>query len=362
MGIEFTLSDRQFPASPAFVRFLAQRLATGHPEREPWPDQISEGLWHAKPELARITRECAERVMRDRIGREHVARAYALFVALLTGNLDALATFHARYRFIAVIGIPRTGGSYLTAELYRALGIAPEAVPNALAHDSFPEAGPFHLTAENNSWVATLKTTAEYLTMVEAYFAGRRPHRGKIVVPKKLTQAVYAAGLFGSTFGHGFEGILTVRHPTRACVSTYEKSGGLPPDGRFIVRSNIEAWCRRDLEHLGAAAEEICSLDYFDAYLRYWEHYHLRVATDGLVQSAHLRIAAYGARRLQILAQHYHGLYGSDSYAAEFRESRTAKSLHPDWVARAQPSIERVARAWREAGLEFPAEEIADCV
>jgi hypothetical protein len=106
--------------------------------------------------------------MRDSVGREGVARAYALLASLLSGDVACLTEFHSRFHFISVVGIPRTGGSYLTAELYRSIGLNPYRVPGAIAHDSFPEARPFELMQGSNSWIATLKTVAEYLTMLRS--------------------------------------------------------------------------------------------------------------------------------------------------------------------------------------------------
>jgi hypothetical protein len=363
MGIEFKLTDRELPASPAFVTFLAGNLARTESAPEIWPDQTSEELARMEATERELAVAAAvERVMNDPVGRQWVTQAYTLLIALLTGDLEQLTTIQSRFHFIGIIGIPRTGGSYLTAELYRSLGMDPHTVPGALAHDSFPEAGPFELTSGINSWIRTLKTIAEYLTMVEVFFAGRRPRTGKIVVPKKLTQGIYAAGMFQRVLGPMSEYVLTVRHPVAACVSTYEKSGGLPADGRLAVRSNIEQWCRRDLEYAGCSAARLASMDYFDAYLRYWEQYHLLVPTSGLARAAQLRIVGYGADTMRSLAQHYHDSHGSGLRAAAFHVSDTAKRRHPDWVERARPAIERVGGVWRASGLAFPADEIAGCV
>jgi hypothetical protein len=361
MGIEFKLSDRELPASPAFIRFLDGALSGKDPAPEVWPDQLSEQLAQGKAEEPKLVAEAADRVMRDAVGRECVARAYTLFVALLTGDTDSFATFGSRFHFISVIGVPRTGGSYLTAELYRSLGIDPYQVPGALAHDSFPEAGPFELARGFNSWTVTLKTTAEYLAMVEMFFEDRGKHLGKTVVPKKLTQGVYAAGLFGRVFGPESDCVLTIRHPAAACVSTYEKSGGLPEDGRLRVRSNIERWCRRDLQHAGWDEGQLETMDYFEAYLRYWELYHLLVATAGLSRPCKLRVVPYGAAHMQSLAQQYHDAHGSPAHPSIFQGSDRAKQRHPDWVEKARPALERVRSAWSAVGLVFPADEIARC-
>ncbi len=361
MGIEFKLSDRELPISPAFITFLAQWLHKRPFEHEIWPDQLSEALSLADEQLQRRASDAAEQVMSDATGRALVARAYSLLFALLTGDLASLQELQSRFHFISVVGIPRTGGSYVTAELYRALGMVPEQVPSALAHDSFPESGPFQLQNGTNSWVLSLKTMAEYLTMVELFFADKKQQAGKIVVPKKLTKSIYAGGFFHRLLGVGGELILTLRHPVAGCVSTYEKSGGLPATGHFAVRSNIEEWCRRDLEYTGCGAEQLQDMDYFDAYLRYWEQYHSTLATSGLSASRDLRVVAFGKSALRSVAQDYHDRYGSGLQASEFQVLDKARRLHPQWIERAQPSLDRIASLWKSVGLTFPAQELQVC-
>ncbi len=360
MGLEFKLSDRELPVSPVFVRFLAQTLRGLPFEHEIWADQRSESLTPSQIDPREVAAAAAV-VMGSPVGRERLARAYTLLFSLLTGDLAPLYELRSRFRFITCIGIPRTGGSYLTAELFRALGMVPAHVPGGLAHDSFPEAGPFQLLAGVNSWVVTLKTMAEYFTMVETYFGEHKPHNGKIVVPKKLTKAAYAGGLFHGVLGDAAEHLVTVRHPVACYVSTCDKSGGLPDDGRFAVRSNIEEWCRRDLQHIGWSCEELNRMDYFDAYLRYWEFYHMSLATTGLAANRNLRVVAFGESTLRACAQDYHDQFGSGLRPADFHVSDKARRLHPPWIARAQPTIDRVAAVWNSVGIAFPAAEISSC-
>jgi hypothetical protein len=360
VGLEFKLSDRELPVSPVFVRFLAQVLRGLPFEREIWAEQRSESLSPMELDLSGVA-AAAALVMGSASGRERLARAYTLLFSLLTGEVSPLQELQSRFHFVTFIGIPRTGGSYLTAELYRALGLLPAQVPNGLAHDSFPEAGPFQLQPGANSWMVSLKTMAEYLIMVETFFGNRKPFDGRIVVPKKLTKAVYAGGLYHRVLGEDAEHVLTVRHPVASCVSTYDKSGGIPADGRFTVRSNIEEWCRRDLQHIGCSAEELTNMDYFDAYLRYWEFYHLSLAMSGLSASRHLKVVAFGKTALESAAQGFHARYGSDLQVSEFHASDKARRRHPQWIERSRPAIDRIAAAWNSAGIVFPAEEVDLC-
>ena len=361
MGVEIRLTDRELPVSPVFIDFLAH-LLEGRPfDDGEWADQTSEKLNFGLPELQRRAEAAAPGVMNDERGRAHVGRAYGLLLALLTGDFKPIEDLQRRFHFINVIGIPRTGGSYLTAELFRALGIEPRRVPFAIAHDGFPEAGPFEIAPAANSWVRSLHTMAEYLSMVELFFGAHTAHQGRIVVPKKLTKGIYAGGFFHRILGEAVEHIVTLRHPVAACVSTYEKSGGLPADGRLLIRSNIEDWCRRDLLYTGCTAPELERMDYFDAYLRYWEQYHYYVATTGLSANRELRVVVYGKERLQALAQHFHQRFGSTLAPGQFKVNTTARERHPEWIKRAEPALQRVAGLWERVGIALPLGELAEC-
>ncbi|MBS0393164.1 MAG: hypothetical protein JSR54_00990 [Proteobacteria bacterium] len=356
MGIEFRLSDRELPASLPFVSFLEQWIAGG-PTHEVWADQTSEGLKAADPARLQRVRSDVNQLMAHAEGRLCVRRAYELLVALLIGDIESLRTWQAGHQMICVVGIPRSGGSFLTAELFRSIGLDPVAVPGTLAHDEFPEAGPFALSAGSNGWVRTMQTTAEYLAMTEFFYKSGRKIDGRVIVPKKLTQAAYAGTLFRALFGPDADFIVTVRHPVAACVSTYEKSGGLPSSRQFAVRSNIEAWCLRDV------GSEVArdSRDYFDVYLRYWELYHARLVTDGLLAAPRVTVVPFGHASCTAVARHYHERHASSLSPKTFREPPDSAGRHPEWLARAQGAIERIADLWRQAGHDLPVEQLLEC-
>jgi hypothetical protein len=360
MGVQITLTDRQLPVSPVFVDFLDHIVEERPFEPARWGDQLSEDLSGEQQEVVRRAAESAQRIIQTELGQKHVGRAYQFLVALMTGDLEPIKDLQLNFHFINVIGVPRNGGSYLTKELYRALGFDPETVPNVIAHDGFPEAGPFRFDKGLNSWVNSLQTMAEYLTMVEIYFKGRKPHSGKIVVPKKLTKGSYAGGFFHRVLGHAVENILTVRHPVASCISTYEKSGGLPADGRFKVRSTIEEWVRRDLIYTGCEPEEIESFGYFDAYLRYWEQYHYYVATTGLSANRDITILAYGRERMMEQARSFFYRFQHPQPQPEEFKVFDYAERHRDWMERADPALERVAAVWARVGLELPVEQLRE--
>ena len=359
MGVDIKLTDRELPVSPVFVDFLVQ-VVEGHGfEGARWHDQLSEDMNRDHRKVIAEAAANAAKVMQHDVGKRAVARAYQLFVALLTGDVEKIRDLQFRFHFINVIGVPRNGGSYLTMEIYRALGYDPTRVPNVVAHDGFPEAGPFRFERGVNSWVSSLQTMAEFLAMVELYFGKAKPHTGKIIVPKKLTKGTYAGGFFHRILGESVEHLLTVRHPMTSAISTYEKSGGFPEGGKFRVRGNIEEWVRRDLNYTGMTNDEVFALDYFDAYLRYWEQYHYYVATTGLSANKDIQVVAYGEQRMLDVSQAFQHRFAS-GLAPESFKVFDKRDRHPEWFAQAEPVVRRVAEVWARAGLEFPYDDVME--
>ncbi len=359
MGVDIRLTDRQLPVSPVFVDFLRHALSGESFSDAKWHDQLSEELSTEQREVIQRAAENAKLVIESEAGQQKVKRAYELMVALLTGDTNAIRDIQFRFHFINIIGVPRHGGSYLTKELYRALGYDPEKVPNVIAHDGFPEASPFRFEQGVNSWVSSLQTMAEYLTMVEMFFGAAKPHTGKIIVPKKLLKGSYAGGFFHRILGESVEHILTVRHPVSSCISTYEKSGGFPEQGKFVVRGNIEEWVRRDLEYTGMSRQEIAALDYFDAYLRYWEQYHYYVATTGLSANRNIDIVPYGRETMMSTSKGFQNRFQSGLEPEEFKVF-DKRDRHPDWFEVAEPAVKRVTEVWQRVGLEFPLDAVMD--
>lgn len=360
MGVEIKLTDNELPVSPVFIDFLLH-IVEGIPfEGAQWGDQLSEVMISDQRRIVAEAPENAKRVLGHKLGQEAIGRAYKMLLTLLTGDVDTIKDIQLKFHFVNVIGIPRNGGSYLTKELYRSMGYDPTKVPNVIAHDGFPDAGPFRFEKGVNSWVSSLQTMAEYLTMVEIYFGKNAPHSGKIVVPKKLLKGTYAGGFFHRILGQAVENILTVRHPVASCISTYEKSGGLPEDGKFAIRGNIEDWVRRDLVYTGADPDEVLKMDYFDAYLRYWEQYNYFVATTGLSANRAIRVVAYGKERMEQLVKSFYYRFGDTDPQPEPFEVFDKRDRHPEWTARAEPVVRRVSEVWATVGLAFPLEEVME--
>jgi len=359
MGVEIKLTDRDLPVSPALVDFLYRRIH-GRDMDVQWHDQLSEVLVPAETEKrVEHARDVAESVIAHPVGQKVIFRAYELFTALLTGDAAKLAAFHRRFRFILVVGCPRHGGTYLTKQLFHALGQDPTQVPNVIAHDGFPNATPFSFGAGYSSHTTMLLQTAEYLAMVEDWFGNGPAIDGKIIVPKKATKAAYQGGFFRTVFGDDAEYLITLRHPLAACISTYEKSGGLPANGLFSARSNIEVWAERDLLTGGTTQQQLQQLRYFDAYLGYWRYYHLQLAGSGLARDQQWRVVAYGRDRLMQLATDLKRRFGAAGPVEDF-QTKLKLERHPDWIGAADGALHQMEAIWTVQGLPFPKAELAE--
>ncbi len=362
MSVRITLTDAEIPPSEEFLEFIDSWLAGGEFDGSSWANYGQERPPQFGRRLSPSTlQQLGQRIACSDAGMRHLGRAYELFVALLVGDVDTIRAVQQRFRFVLVVGAPRSGGKYLTKELFRALGHVPNRVPAVLAHDGFPEAAPWRFDRSGTTWIESLHTMAEYLVMVELFFAEASRHKDHIFVPKKATKAAYAPGLFQSVLGAGAQGVITVRHPVPACISTFEAAGGLPADHRFVKRGNIERLWARDLLSAGLSDRDLADMDYFDAYLRYWEDYHVRLAMSGANITRHYRVVAYGAERFMREARRNAERFGFSAADVEKFHVQDRRDRYPEWISQAEPALRRVGEQWARVGMEFPLEEITEC-
>jgi hypothetical protein len=348
------------PVSPVFIDFIARWLDQQGFANERWPNQRSEALYNSRATMQSRAQWRLERILSNEIAQKAIEDVYQRFGEMAAGHLDEVKRIYKRHQFLAVVGIPRTGGSYLTAELFSALGYDPTAVPAAIAHDGFPDAQPMAIRRGKNTWMAMMLGMSEYLAIVELFFAAKKSV-SPLHVPKKLTKAVYAGGFFNAVLGEKAEYFITIRHPIAACISTYEKSGGLPSDGQFRARSTMEKWIKRDLICTGVSNEEFREMEYFSAYVRYWEQYYIHFALGGLTTGRQRRIVPFSQRCMGETTQLFHARFSSGRKITDFVSSVRLDSRHPQWIKRGDEALERVAAVWRLVGIPFPSDELAQC-
>ena len=359
MGVEIKLTDKEFPVSPVFVDFLHRHLENRAHEAT-WHDQLSEELIPAQAdEKQKAAVAVADRVLQDPAGQKAILRSYELLTALLTGQPEKLRPFYERYRFICVVGCPRHGGSYLTKQLFRATGMDPERVPNAIAHDGFPDAAPFQFKENYNSLTTMIQNMAEYLAMVETYFANSRVFDNRIVVPKKATKAAYHGAFFSAALGPDTEYIITLRHPLSMAQSVLDKSGGMPKGGIFNVRSAIERWALDDWMKWGVAEATVKKMSYLDVFLGYWKRYHYQIAMEAIPTMAATHLLPYGGASMTGAVKKFYSGFGTSMEPEPFKEAPK-----PDFGAQENQKgdavVQQVAAFWKSLGLTFPLDGVLE--
>lgn len=354
----------RFKPSTAFIGILAE-MNECYPDwtdgSYDWANQTVDFLASPTP-LPQFDGEIFQTPLSRRVLNDTLQVA----IALLAGNYPLVRDYLKDTRFSFVIGYPRSGGSYLTKELLRTVDLDHTRVSEALAHDGFPDLREnwynwsgdrpyFHLEQ-------AIFQVAEFLVIAHLYYQRRTQPRdgGFWLAPKKMHKMVAWAGSFKMLLGQGrADYLVTVRHPVPACISIYEKCGGLPEDGLFPMaapRSAIERWIISDLMHLGFAAEEIAKMEYIEAVLASWTHFHLRMGNSGLFlgNRDEIRIIPYGKETLEQVVRDYRERFGSADAAPEPVLIHDKARKHADWMRRGDEAVETVKRAWAALGLQFP--------
>ncbi|MCE3232910.1 MAG: hypothetical protein K0R98_1167 [Rickettsiaceae bacterium] len=357
MGLTLKLTDLELPASPAFIEFLHCSLnGVGHHAGQ-WFAQEEESLTDNAGRFDGI-QDKAKLVLANDTGKELVTCSYRFFKEILTGNLNSIKSIE-KFQFFFIVGIPRTGGTYLTKQLFRACDIDYTQVQNSLAHDGFPHLA--HLAFKNKGNVHTnsLLQLSEFLTMVEMYYGkhGKLAYNGGIVVPKKFTKAVYNFPLVQEIFGNNSHYLITLRHPLSMIRSVLDKSGGIPEDGKFAVRSAIERWAMDDWISRGKTEDEVKQMDYIEVFLGYWKRYHFQLALAGIPAMPNADIVVFGQKSMTSYSKKLFNKLGVNLEPEEFIDS-TKADFGTKYKKMAANTIKEVKNFWESLGLGFPAQEL----
>lgn len=359
MGLTLTLTDNEIPASPAFIEFLYATLKGEEHHIGEWFAQEEEGMATNDGRFENI-QEKAKEVLDSKLGKTLVVRSYRFFKEMLTGRPDTIRNI-TRFRFFFVVGIPRTGGTYLTKQLFRAGDIDYKKVQNALAHDGFPHLAYLSFKNQGNIHTNSLLQLAEFLTMVEMYYTqyGKLAYQGGVVVPKKFTKAVYNFPLIQEIFGMNSHYLVTLRHPLSMIQSVLEKSGGMPDNEQFKVRSAIERWALDDWVHWGANEQAVHQMDYVEVFLGYWKRFHYQLALAGIPRVPTTTIVPYGKEYMEKAANDLFQNFSLDLKPETFKSAKAPKFSKKD-EAKAEKVVKEMDQFWKSLGLEFPSKEIAE--
>ncbi|MDA8361483.1 MAG: hypothetical protein M0Z44_05740 [Gammaproteobacteria bacterium] len=359
----------RFQPSASFIGILAElneRYAEWTDGSYDWADQTKDFL-HAFGPLPAFD----EKLYQTPLSRRAVNDLLQMAIALLSGNYPAVRNYLKETHFAFVIGYPRSGGSYLTKELLRTIGLDHTRVSEALAHDGFPELRETWYDWAGNRPYFHLREAifqvAEFLVIANLYFRRKSTPReaGIWLIPKKMHKMVSWAGSFKMLLGQGrADYLVTVRHPLPTAISIYEKSGGFPADGRFPAqapRSAIERWILNDLMYLGFPLPDLAGMDYFEAVATSWTSFYTRMAGSGLFlgNRNEIRLVPYDKAGLEGVVADYRRRYGDPAAVPEPFHVHDKAGQHPGWQPRGDAAVEAVTGQWAALGLHFPVLSLA---
>ncbi len=359
MGLKLTLTDREIPTSPAFIEFLHTTLTGGEHYVGSWFRQEEEGM-HRDTDRYENIQEKARMVLSNPKGQQSILRSYRFFKEMLTGRPDQLRDI-TRYRFFFVIGIPRTGGTYVTKQLFRAGNIDYTKVQNALAHDGFPHLGHLSFRGQGNVHTSGLLQLAEYLTMVDVFFKehGRLAYQGGVVVPKKFTKGVYYFDLIRELFGAKSHYLVTLRHPLSMTQSVIDKAGGMPEGRKFGLRSAIERWALDDWIHWGVPDARIRTMNYVEVLTGYWKRFHYQLGISGIPRMPTTYLIPYGQQSMMDSVAHWYKEFAIPMEPEPFKAA-PVPSFEPDEERVAEQALGDVNQFWNSLGLKFPKDALAE--
>ncbi len=359
MGVNITLTDTEIPVTSSFIKFIYSTIKGEPYYTANWFRQEDESLAYDESTVKDLNAK-AHAIASDPSGSQYLLRAYRIFRELLLGKTHLLGEV-SKFRFFFVIGFPRTGGTYLTKQLFVARGVDYEGVQNALAHDGFPHLSYSTFTKKGNAYTNGLMQLAEYFTMVEVFFGKRidPSNRGSMIVPKKFTKAVYNFDLIRELFGSNAEYIITLRDPLAVCQSVLDKSGGLPPGGKFAVRGNIESWALDDWVHWGMPEKQVLQMDYAECIIGYWKRFHLQMAMAGIPKMPTACIVPYGQEHMTGYTRQLFSRFGLKRDPENFKKAEPPR-FSAEVEKQARNAVEEVASFWKSLGMEFPVDALRE--
>jgi hypothetical protein len=293
------------PTGEPFVHYLHHKFCGSELPTTDWWDQTNENL---TDERLTDTQQKYDELLQSP-GRVPLRRALTVTAAMMAGNDQPMRGLIAEKEHIFIVGAPRTGGTYLLKECLRAVGKEYKGQYGAVYHDAFPPVTSYREEPEPCRQMRAIYGFAQYFVMASL-------EDGE-VIPKKL-HTLTAESRFANKYLRNV--YITSRHPADACMSMLARGGGMPLDRRMPRdRTNIERQVWSLLVYHGISPDEIRQMDYWDAYLSYWNLYRK--------ESEQLNGVRVNYCDLPAVAELIHDKYSSGLACEPFVDTRYDRSI-----------------------------------
>jgi hypothetical protein len=301
--------------------------------------QAEKESWHEEKQR-RIKRGIEEEETRARL-EQFVAGVDKIDQSLARDPRDCVRELFPGAEWLFVVGMARTGGTYLLSEYFRMLGETIEDYGFRMIHDGIPlyENLAFHhldekrrkLRYELAQWLLWCYHELSHLD----------------VIPKKRISFAHALPVLDEYFGSSATYVFTLRHPGEIALSWSEMES-LNREGMDETQASWWAYMK---DRTGVDQETWETVGFRERLLRLWEQYHRDVST-AMPLEGDVRVLRFGEEYEQFM----------DSEAADRDRSHSPdtfssrdRSLHEWWTSdEVRSRIRAVGSEWEEAGLRFP--------
>ena len=291
MSVRFTLTDESFPVSGAFLDFVRRKLDGVPFEDVDWLDQVTERFTADRSKVDALAKANAAAILSLPSGRKVIEELYQVLTWVLSGDGRALRSYFRGYRFVWIVGAPRTGGTFLLNRLLQHYDCGdPDTLPAFVVHDGTPDCafpGPVRS-------VEVLSRSA--MQIAELAVAIKLLYPRPCVVVKKALKYAFSGPLFDSVFGDPLKVVVTVREPLPVAWSVMSKSGLKfgKATRHFSVHCPIDQLvqdlCR---SYFGMTCAQISAYNYQSAVCLFWSAYY-QVLASSLSMSNPVDIVPFG--------------------------------------------------------------------
>lgn len=275
---------------------------------------------------------------------DFVKEASLVLRNLVEFKTDFLKEYLGEKKFLFILGVERSGGTYLFDELHKLYGINQKQINLAMTHDSLPEYR--HLINWQNPrhWIPLLFEFAQFLTWV------RRELSDVPMVIHKHAAHAHAFRLLESLFKGRAEYLITVRHPGAVLDSMIKTWVINLKDENPAMPHWIELAVRQQQKITAPVWQ---SFSYGEKILAYWRSIYENVALQKPLLGQ-INVLNYGTSYPLFLQERARELSRSDWQPSQLNVQ--PKIPQPYW-----PSQEKIHKAsysiqnlWKARGLNWP--------
>ena len=273
--------------------------------------------------------------------KSFLSEATFVFANLLSGKESWVDEYLEQKELIFVIGIMRSAGTYLFAEVCNIHDINWNNLNKLMTRDTIPT-GQYLISWENpKSWIPLIFEIAQFLVWAKKEFS-----EYNTIIQKRIGYA-HALPIIDNIFGTNAKYLITIRHPA-AMGESYAKLYDI--DANSPEPATPYGWELLAKRRLARTASEWKNMSYYERVLDYWQVYYEDLVRLSQPKGEIIPIA-YG--KFEEFLNQYAKNIGKSYMPSKF--IITERDYSDFWLShKVQQTIEQVRKLWKMKGIELP--------